>query len=573
MCGFFCLWQPSGICKTEVMNALSATSHRGPDFSNLIFEENGNLVLGHQRLSILDLSSNGNQPMKSRDNKVITIYNGEIYNFKELSREYKINLESRCDTELLTEFFCKEDISCLDKLNGMFSGVFYSKENKKITIFRDRFGIKPLFYTFLKNGGIAISSEIKALMQLQDVNKSPNLNVIRTFLDLSLYDHSEETFFEGIFSLEQGSYATFNLNTNQFKKNRWYSLPERINNQSNNFSELEAIEYGKYLIQECITSHLISDVSLGINISGGVDSSLLSATASKNIKDLNLLTMDFGGGYSEFEWVSLNKKYGNIKRIPIDLDSLESKFNRVIRMQDQPFGGITVIGYDNLYEVAKNNSIKVLLDGNGIDEVFLGYSKYKIDNTKNNLSIDGTVSNQPKLVSEDLRRNSKIIDIPSIDLNIPNFRVDSLQDLLFRKIPRNLRFNDLASMSHSCELRVPFLDYRLVEFGFSLPYSFLKDKIHSKKIIRRICADLVGPKVAYAKKRSVQSPQREILAKEWKEKVRNIIEDNRTKKRGWIDVNYARNFYENYVNNKFENSFPIWQILNLELWAREWFDK
>ncbi len=573
MCGFICLWQPSGVCKKDAQMSLSAISHRGPDFSKIIYEENGNLALGHQRLSILDLSNNGNQPMKSRDEKIITIYNGEIYNYRELSREYNITLETRCDTELLTEFFSRQDIDCLNKLNGMFSGVIYSKDKKTLTLFRDRFGIKPLFYTFTKDGGFAIASEIKALLELKNVYKSPNLNVIRTFLDLSLYDHSEETFFEGIFSLEQGSYAILDLKNSKFFKKKWYSLPERISNNSNNFSESEAIEYGKYLIQECVNSNLLSDVSVGINISGGVDSSLLSSTASKKIKDLNLLTMDFGDIYSEFEWVELNKKYGNITKIDVDLDSLDLRLKKVIKMQDQPFGGITVLGYDNLYEVAKKKSIKVLLDGNGIDEIFLGYTKYNFSDKHGNLSIDGTKPNQPEIISEDLRNNSKIIDVPEFDLDIPNYRKASIQDLLYKKIPRNLRFNDLASMAHSCELRVPFLDYRLVEFGFSLPYSFLKDEIHSKKIVRKICANLVNPKVAYAKKRSVQSPQREILANEWQEKIKNIIEDGITKKRGWLDLNYVRNYYQNYITSKPNNSFPIWQILNLELWAREWFDK
>ena len=134
MCGFFCWWQPSGVCKEDAKKAMDAISHRGPDFSSLIYEENENLALGHQRLSILDLSSKGNQPMKSRDNKLITIYNGEIYNYQELSKEFKINLETKCDTELLTEFFNLEDTNCLNKLNGMFSGVIFSKEKKTLTL-------------------------------------------------------------------------------------------------------------------------------------------------------------------------------------------------------------------------------------------------------------------------------------------------------------------------------------------------------------------------------------------------------------------------------------------------------
>ena len=351
MCGFFCLWNPSGVSKVDSQNALNLIAHRGPDFSNLIFEDNNTLALGHQRLSILDLSSNGNQPMMSRNKQFITIYNGEIYNYMELSRQYKIDLETRCDTEFLIEFFSKEGINCFDKLNGMFSGVIYSRDKKNLTLFRDRFGIKPLFYSFLKKGGIAIASEIKALLNLKDVIKSPNLDIIRTFLGLSLYDHSNQTFFEGIYSLHQGSYAIFDFNNQKFKETKWYNLPDRLNTQVNHFNESEAIDYGKYLIQDCINTHLLSDVPVGINISGGVDSSLLAATASQKINDLNLLTMDFGGRYSEFDWVSLNNKYGNIERIPIDMKSLDERLEKVIKLQDQPFGGITVVGYDKLYEL------------------------------------------------------------------------------------------------------------------------------------------------------------------------------------------------------------------------------
>ena len=572
MCGFFCLWNPSGVSKVDSQNALNLISHRGPDFSNLIFEDNNTLALGHQRLSILDLSSNGNQPMMSRNKKFITVYNGEIYNYMQLSKQYKIDLETRCDTEFLIEFFSKKGINCFDKLNGMFSGVIYSRERRNLTLFRDRFGIKPLFYSFLKKGGIAIASEIKALLNLKDVIKSPNLDIIRTFLGLSLYDHSKQTFFEGIFSLQQGSFATFDFNNQKFKETKWYNLPEILNNKVNHLNESEAVDYGKYLIQDCINTHLLSDVPVGINISGGVDSSLLAATASQKINDLNLLTMDFGGRYSEFDWVSLNNKYGNIERIPIDMQSLDDRLEKVIKLQDQPFGGITVVGYDKLYEFAKSISIKVLLDGNGIDEIFLGYSKYNQNLVDRNLSIDGTKSNQPNLISEDLLRNSNLVKCPSYNNEIQNYRVSSLEDLLYRKIPRNLRFNDLASMNHSCELRVPFLDYRLVEFGFSLPYSYLKDKVHSKKIIRKICKDLVGAKIAFAEKRNVQSPQREILGNEWRMKLEDIIEDSITQKRGWIDIDFARNYFKNYIKNTPSNSFPLWQILNLELWAREWFD-
>ena len=349
-------------------------------------------------------------------------------------------------------------------------------------------------------------------------------------------------------------------------------MPEILNNKVNHLNESEAVDYGKYLIQDCINTHLLSDVPVGINISGGVDSSLLAATACQKINDLNLLTMDFGGRYSEFDWVSLNNKYGNIERIPIDMQSLDDRLEKVIKLQDQPFGGITVVGYDKLYEFAKSISIKVLLDGNGIDEIFLGYSKYNQNLVDRNLSIDGTKSNQPNLLSEELLRNSNLVKCPSHNNEIQNYRVSSLEDLLYRKIPRNLRFNDLASMNHSCELRVPFLDYRLVEFGFSLPYSYLKDKVHSKKIIRKICKDLVGAKIAFAEKRNVQSPQREILGNEWRMKLEDIIEDSITQKRGWIDIDFAKNYFKNYIKNTPSNSFPLWQILNLELWAREWFD-
>ncbi len=258
----------------------------------------------------------------------------------------------------------------------------------------------------------------------------------------------------------------------------------------------------------------------------------------------------------------------------------------VVRWQGEPFGGVTVCGYDAVYSAAHREGVTVLLDGNGVDEVFLGYDKYRmlyeqadansIDDAvalAKGRSIDGTIAVNVGAVSDCLRRTAEVLPV---NLTIPGFgdvtKAIAAGDLLVGKMPRALRFNDRMAMARSKELRVPFLDHRLVEFGFSVPTPYLLDDRGNKSLFRQIAEAWIPRHIAWAPKRSVQAPQREWLADDWAPIIRDILQSRSFAGRGWVDPQAAMHAYDDYCGGRGANSFFIWQWLNLELWARAFFD-
>lgn len=248
-----------------------------------------------------------------------------------------------------------------------------------------------------------------------------------------------------------------------------------------------------------------------------------------------------------------------------------------MRHQAEPFGGVTVAGYDHLYRAADAAGVIVLLDGNGVDEAFLGYTKYLQPRTSAGAgsgarAIDGSDAVAPSVIGDRLKRNARVLPLADIGGAFDETKASSAIDLLVAKIPRGLRFNDRMSMSRSKELRVPFLDHRVVEFGFGVPSSRLLSGGTTKALFRKIALRWVSADVANTPKRSVQSPQREWLADDWHQLVLRIIGSESFGQRGWIDPAGARDAYERYRRGHRTNSFPIWQWLNLELWARTFLD-
>jgi asparagine synthase (glutamine-hydrolysing) len=247
--------------------------------------------------------------------------------------------------------------------------------------------------------------------------------------------------------------------------------------------------------------------------------------------------------------------------------------------------------------LAKSKGITVLLDGNGVDEIFLGYKRYhqifvqsaknEFEKSKRSLdyesfwgeavkspsegrSIDGTSGLRPNVISNHFLENVEPLKPIKVQGFADPVRYAAAEDLLHAKIPRGLRFNDRVSMAHSRELRVPFLDHRLVEFAFGIPTEKLFGSKGTKLIFRNLLARKASDNVAYAAKRSVQSPQREWLAKDWRRLVESILSSDSFRERGWFSVEEAKNAYKAYLSGDNENSFFIWQWINLELWAREY---
>ena len=596
MCGILAVWDPYVEFKNVLKNAVLDLKHRGPDSQKSINLKDNKLFLAHTRLKIIDISDDANQPFISPCGRWIIIFNGEIYNFKSLKTKIgdRWTWKTRSDTEVLLASWTLWGKDCLNKLIGMFAFIILDNKTSKLILVRDRFGIKPL-YKLIKKDFMAFSSEIPPLLRFQK-KICANNNVIRNYLENGHYDHSDQTFFSGINSIRPGTVTEISFLHNTEKTERWYDISKNFK-INENLSEDEIIFETNRLISEAVSSNLISDVGVGMNVSGGVDSSMLVRKAINYLGHAELFNQDYSG-YSELPWVKQISEGGTLNVEHLTFEKINKFLNDTVKSQAEPFGGVTVCGYNSLYKLANKKNIKVLLDGNGVDETFLGYEKYHqfyVDLAKKNKNykkfkkdflffwgyeplpfknssfIDGSNGLRPEALHENLLKNDSLL-LPTINNVDDPIKKMAIEDLLFFKIPRGLRFNDRVSMFHSCELRVPFLDHRLVEFALSIPNDYLLNDLGSKVTFRKVLSNFTSNDIAFAKKRSIQSPQREWLSNEWKGMVQNILGSRSFSEREWVQPNLAKKIYSNYLEGDMKNSFFIWQWINLELWARRFLD-
>ncbi len=602
MCAIFGLFAPGGADPDIGERALAAMRHRGPDATDLWRSRDGQLVLGHARLKILDLSDSANQPMRSADGRWTLVFNGEIVNFKDVRACYRGPWQFRTngDSEVLLAAFASRGLAALDDMVGMFAFAIHDAERKQLTLVRDRFGIKPLYLVDLPDRGMAFASEITALLPLLSDVKADR-DVIRTYLETGLYDHTQRTFFAGVTALSPGTALQLDLSTGERRVTRWYDVLARGADLTD-AGETELIAEGARVIEMAIRDHLIADVGVGLNVSGGVDSSLLVGIARNIVGDIHLFSQDYEAPYSEARFVAEVADGCQLHTVSLSSDDILRLLDATVRSQAEPFGGITVCGYDALYRAAKAEGITVLLDGNGVDEVFLGYQRYHARHVaaqpleaawrsaaddyeafwqvrapqfgSGNMiggAIDGTVGTAPQAISTRLIADTVLLQHCRLVCDDP-VRGMACEDLLATKIPRGLRFNDRVSMASSRELRVPFLDHRVVEFGLALPSAALLNGKGSKALFRSLAERWVPTSLTRARKRSVQSPQREWLATSWRPLVIEILGSGSLAERGWIDPVAARAAYDSFCTGTGDNSFFIWQWLNLELWARAFLD-
>lgn len=596
MCGVIAAWDPAGLAEAPLTAALGDLHHRGPEAQAALWRDDRRVHLAHARLKIIDTSDSANQPFVSACGRWALVYNGEIYNYRELREEIgdRWSWRTRSDTEVLLAAWSLWGSACLDKLVGMFVFAMHDAQLHTLTVVRDRFGIKPIYR--VRNGSARVfASEIPPLLRFLP-RVEADKSTILAYLESGLYDHGPQTFFSGIEALEAGTLMEIDLRTGGEQCRRWYRLADHVPDLSG-ASEGDLLEQTEQLVMQAVRSHLVADVAVGLNVSGGVDSSMLVRATLAELGHAHLFTQDYEG-YSELPWVREIAQGGTLHVANLDLAQIDGYLPSTVRSQAEPFGGVTVCGYNALYQLARQQDVTVLLDGNGVDEVFLGYKRYHQlyvagapgdaqreraardfetfwgeapRTVRDGASIDGTDGLCPQAIAAQLRACDAYPKPANSDFSSPVRRA-AADDLLRTKIPRGLRFNDRVSMAHSRELRVPFLDHRLVEFGFGIPENFLFGAQGSKLLFRKLLAKRVPASVAFAAKRSVQSPQREWLAEGWRGLVENILASESFRSRGWVDADKACDLYRAYLAGKKENSFFIWQWLNLELWARMFLD-
>ncbi|MBF02171.1 MAG: asparagine synthase (glutamine-hydrolyzing) [Flavobacterium sp.] len=548
----------NGIQQIESM--LKSQSHRGPDATHIW--NDANVYLGHNRLSIIDLSSEADQPMVSSNGRYIIVFNGEIYNYLELKQQLlSYTFKTSSDTEVLLALFQQKGKDMLHDLNGMFAFVIYDKLKGEIFAARDRFGVKPFYYSFIGEN-LIFASEIKTLFTA-GVEKMRNKKVWANYLSFGTYGLPNETFWEKVNQLPGGHYFEYCLRDEKIQPVRWYDFVGNVLKMPQ-LGEEDLKRNYLQLLQDSIRLRFRADVAVGFNISGGLDSSVLLALVNNEFPNNNAIeaftfyTNDYR--YDELHWVELmlEKTKKPLNKCLLKVDDVPQLIKKIATIQDEPFGGFPTLAYSQIFATARKRKIVVLLDGQGMDEAWAGYDYYQ---TKTGFTIQGTKTTpvRPEVLTEEYRAyaSKEVYETP-FDNDLQNLQY---RDLFYTKIPRALRFNDRISMMHGTELREPFLDYRLVELAFSQNETVKIKNGQGKWLLRELMKDLLGSEVALAPKRPLQTPQREWMASDLLEYITSKIENFSNS--DLVKKDKVLSLWDEYQNGNQENSFYIWQWINL----------
>ena len=550
---------------------LDAQHHRGPDARAFEAVDDA-VLLGHNRLSILDLSAQANQPMTTRDGRYHLVFNGEIYNYLELRSQLEAHYSfvTSSDSEVLLYAFAHWGLDSLNKLNGMFAFAIYDAQRKELTLARDRFGVKPLHYAYdMEQGAFVFASEIKALHAF-GIAKEPNAHVWSNYLSFGHYQYQEQTFWDGIFALPAGHYAQIDLANPlaPLMPQKWYDFAGRVKALQSDSAFCARDEgahqaHYKALLEESITLRFRSDVPVGFNISGGVDSSTLLGAVNLLHPNSDMQAFSFYTNderYDEIEWVErvIAKTNKPLNKVLLSAQEVPELSQALMHFQDEPYGGIPTIAYSQIFKVAREKGVIVLLDGQGMDEAWAGYDYYHSDS---DAIIQGVQSSpfKPDVLNADFaamaRKETYEAPFEEALLN------KQYRDLFYTKIPRALRFNDRLSMMHSTELREPFLDYRLVEYAFAQPLKNKLKRRQSKWMLRQIANEYLQDDLTLAPKRPLQTPQREWLSDDLLGWVESQIDAIRSSP--WIDEESLQREWSAFKASEKDNTFFLWQWISL----------
>lgn len=549
MCGISGIITTPGLAvdKEELIRITDKISHRGPDAEGFYLYQN--VGFGHRRLSILDLSEVGNQPMVFSDNLVIT-YNGEVYNYLEL-REDLINLgyhfNTTTDTEVILAAYDAWGTECLNRFNGMWSFAILDKNSNSVFMARDRFGVKPFYYS-LNTGNFVFGSEIKQL--LKDRNNLVNLRVLTEYMLTFVDNHGPDTYFEGVHSLLPGHYIIYDLNTAVFSIERFYTL--NVNDELQSISKQNATSYLRELLSSSVKLRLRSDVKVGTCLSGGLDSSVISAFANSHYKKesgqkftaIHAKSLDVETDESDFASSVAKDLDLDIHIVAPSTEDFKSLVDEVVYTQEEPFGSPSMFMGYKVFEKAKELGCKVMLNGQGGDEVFLGYERYFSSflyqlGFLNGLKQVWYQSKNSKLSfletlfyffyftsfrirkSRLLRRSfllkkiKKKFDFRELKKNVDSFKdISQLQinEICVIQLPHLLRYEDRNSMRHSIETRLPFLDFRVVQAGVSFAPHYKIWNGWTKYILRLAVEEVLPKKVVWRKsKLGFNAPERSWL--------------------------------------------------------------
>jgi asparagine synthase (glutamine-hydrolysing) len=615
----------------------NALAHRGPDDQGVQFFPEERVGLGHRRLSILDLSPAGHQPMSNEDETLWITFNGEIYNFIQLRRELEeqgCRFKSQTDTEVLLQLYEREGTDCFKRLNGMFAFAILDRRRKKLVLARDHFGVKPLYY-YRSHDKFVFASEIKGILASGLYSANINWQGYYDYFTY-LYVPCPETMFKDIYQLPPAHYLEFDLTTNQSHVSRYWSLQAAPAANGNSPSYDESKRTLRRLLTASVERQMISDVPLGVFLSGGVDSPILTGLmAEQSSRPVKTFTVTFTGKdlelYNEAEEARAAAKRFRTEHHEIAVDISDPlEMLDLIGSFDQPFGNPTFYLMQLISKAARPD-VTVALCGAGGDELFAGYPRYRAVGLAESLRsvpdfmfagagqalallsdnyrtatlrrarqfISGrdndfarqyvnwtyflTSSEKSKLLKGASRANTNggsflpseriVRAILGSDAgNSQGHSGNSALDVdLQTFLPDNvLEYTDKMSMSVGLEVRVPYLDYTVVEFAHALPFDLKLKSGNSKRILKETFADLLPPENLHAPKKGFNFP----LATWMRDRFDNYFERQMTREsvraNGLFNWDYIQTLRHQHRSGKKDNSYPLFSLIMFDAWYRKY---
>ncbi len=597
--------------------------HRGPDQEGVFCAEG--ITLGFRRLSIIDLSAQGHQPMPNEDGTVQLVFNGEIYNFLELREELEEKghrFRSKADSEVIVHAYEEWAEAFLDHLQGMFAFGLWDQKKRRLLLARDRLGIKPLYYYF-KNGRLAFASEIKALLQTPEISREVDLQALYYYLGYEFVP-SPLTMFEGIKKLRPGQYLQWS--GNELTQKTYWDL----NRPGTDLTQEEAVVELRQLLQETVRHHLISDVPLGVFLSGGLDSSTLVALMRRlGVNPLKTFSIGYPDpSFSELPYAELVAREFDTEHTVLMIPEVTLKdLEEAVWHLDEPMTDLSALP---LYLVCREarKHVTVCLSGEGGDEIFAGYDRFKASKADRyyrflpalirekmiypiiealpdqpqkigiinivkrfvegaHLPLDGghlrwqyfsSDDQDTRLFNEGFKGQVKMDPFAPIRA-LKSSWADA--DRLDQEIYVDLRFTtpdsvlmkvDKMSMAHALEIRVPFLDHRFVEFTASLPGDWKLKGFRTKAIFRQALTGILPDSIVWRGKQGYSLPIKNWLREGLKEPLITVLKESPVIKE-YINGVYVQTLIDQHIARTHNHNHILWALLNLGLWHQRFFGR
>ena len=556
-------------------------SYRGPDDTGVFIDDL--ISLGHNRLSIIDLSKAGHQPMPDKDEDLWIVYNGEVYNFMEIREDLETKgytFNSNTDTEVILYAYKEYGAECLNLFNGMFAFAIWDTKNKELFLARDRIGIKPLYYCY-KDKNLIFSSEIKALL-LHEIERELDLQCLNSYLTYRFIP-SSKTMLKGIRKLMPGHYAIFKNGQLTIKK--YWDLSWKIDTRSENYfiSQLDK------LLNESVEYRLMSDVPLGAYLSGGIDSSLVVAINSRLRDDpVKTFTVGFGHKSDEFNYAQKVAEFYSTDHHDITLDykTINQTLPTIIWQMDEPHSEMTIVPLYFLSEFAKK-SVTVVNTGEGADELLSGYPYYYLgakifkpipDFIKRFIYLwyysPFKNKDRKELLNYSFEQDNKLEHYLKCRI-YPKEPKDFLNKTLLFEIKHELtnwelNRTDKMTMAHSLEARVPFLDHRIVELTASMPIALKQPTLMGKYILKKLALKYLPHEIVFRKKQGFYVPMHTWIKDTLEDALETLLFSN---KKPFFNYNYIKRLIHKHKNTTSRRPFQLYsfQLLTL-LFFDIWYD-